>query len=443
MSKWKYLLPFLLAASSAMAMGTRPDSVKTIEQELSKFVASGEVPGLAAALITPAGTTFLKYGVTAGATPFTPDENTPFHVASISKLFTSVSLAFLVCEGKLSLDDPAVSRLNDGGKLPSRDGKQITIRHLATHTAGLPEIKLGDDVRKEMAAKGWKFAYGLLAKLKLAHAPGHSYAYSNIGMAILGHIDELADGRPYEQMVIARILAPLGMGETRVALDPKVPRPIFYTETGIFAPAGGFHSRVTDLVKFAKAALDDAPEPLRNAFALTFERQGTDANGRQSHLGWNEEGSAERLSHTGFQHAYLGIDRTNKVAGVILCTGQTNLIGSLGNAVVTALAGGKAEFPAPRRVAKLSRERLNALSGKYGLRGGFGGGLIDVKPEHERGILLLSFDGGEYFEMWPENDSVFFCRSWQCDMVFPKEEGRPKSVQLPMAGWTGDYDRLK
>ncbi|MEJ7637483.1 MAG: serine hydrolase, partial [Singulisphaera sp.] len=69
-----------------------------------------------------------------------PDEDTIYEIGSITKVFTTLSLAKMVEEGKVRLDDPVRLHLPDDVKVPERGGKEIRLVDLATHTSGLPRI---------------------------------------------------------------------------------------------------------------------------------------------------------------------------------------------------------------------------------------------------------------------------------------------------------------
>src|SRR5678815_2448349 len=68
------------------------------------------------------------------------DENTVFEIGSLTKTFTATNLADMVLRGEVSLDDLASKYLPASVKMPSRNGRQITLLDLVTHTSGLPKI---------------------------------------------------------------------------------------------------------------------------------------------------------------------------------------------------------------------------------------------------------------------------------------------------------------
>ena len=121
----------------------------------------------------------------------------------------------LVEDGKISLDDP-VSKYLDG--TPSR-WKRITIRHLLTHTSGIPDFNNenipvddgpGDFDQREFKA---------LSRRWLHFAPGEEWRYSNSNYHLLGMIIDKITGKPYGDFLRERIFEPLGM--TRTTVSPE------------------------------------------------------------------------------------------------------------------------------------------------------------------------------------------------------------------------------
>ena len=422
------------------AGGIRRSTRQPIESGLKDFVEGGGIPGLSAAFITAEGAEYFSRGIDPENPGAPLTEVTQFQVASISKLLTTTVLADLVREGGLSLDDPAEKYLPANVRLPSRNGKVITLRTLATHTSGLPAAGRGDAERAKSVKLGWDYELQVIAAQKLPTDPGARFNYSNMGMSLLGHILEIRSKTPYEQLVARRVLLPLGMDNTWITRPAGSASPIHDFDIGIYSPAGGYSSNARDLAKFAAGALGKAPAPLLGSLNLTFTPQGRDDGGRFLHLGWHEEGQPSLLSHTGLQHAYLGIDLERKVGLVLLCTAQTAQINGLGLAALQVLGGGKAEFPRPRPVIRLSPGTLEKYTGAY--RQGEKGGTIAVTSDPDRDILLLSFDGGTNYPMWAQTQSLFYCREWKCDMQFPDPvDGKAPSAAIFMDSWSGEYAR--
>jgi len=409
---------------------------KAVESGLRQFVDAGGTSGLVAAMVTPEGTDFFSYGSISEDPERTLDEHTQFAVASISKLFTTLALVELMREGKLRFEDTVDAHLPAGIQLPSKEGKAITLAHLATHTSGIPT----DTDRNTLlmaSMLGWNHALKNLYQKPLVSVPGSKFQYSNPGLALLGHVGELVDGRGYEAMVRARVLAPLGMQDTWVKKPSNAQAPVGAFTIGIFAPAGGFNSNAIDLAKFATGALGGAPEPLKRAFELSYEPQGKDEGGRELHLGWHGGADAQQLNHTGLNNIYLGVDLKRHVGVVILCTDQTPLIGDLGQSALSALGGASPTFPRPKKAVQLTMEELQSYVGEYHHESA---GDVQLKADTKKGALLITFPGKGESVLWPLEGGSFYCKEWRCELAFvPAAEGESAYVTITMSHWAGDY----
>jgi CubicO group peptidase (beta-lactamase class C family) len=186
---------------------------------LKGLVADGE-PGLAV-LVRRNGRTVLEhgYGVRELRSRKAIDGRTGFRLASVTKQMTAAAVMLLVRDGRLRYDD-ALTRVLPG--FPAY-GSGITIRHLLTHTSGLPDYEqLMEGVEKE---KGpiWSPKRQIRDSEVLAlleeethglFAPGARWAYSNSGYVLLGLVAARAAGKPLGDVLRERIFAPLGMTRT-------------------------------------------------------------------------------------------------------------------------------------------------------------------------------------------------------------------------------------
>lgn len=133
-------------------------------------------------------------------------EDTIFDLASVTKLFTVVVVLQLVDQGVVDLDAPAAQYLPEFGQA----GKEaVTIRHLLTHTSGLPAwINLYSAYPTPEARIAAVYARPLVTP------PGTQYVYSDLGLITLGKLAERVTGQPLDALVADRITEPLGMTDT-------------------------------------------------------------------------------------------------------------------------------------------------------------------------------------------------------------------------------------
>jgi CubicO group peptidase (beta-lactamase class C family) len=270
---------FALAPLAARIGHAAPDPAlgRRIEEVATAYAADGRFTG---ALLALAGDEVLvrqAWGLAdvAAGVPNTPE--TGFQIASISKTLTGALLLLLADEGLLALDDPAAGYLPGFPNL-ARDGVDITIRHLATHTAGVPDLlALFDVFNPASYPASATELMATIADAALRFTPGDRFEYSNSGYLLLGQIVETVTGQTYEAATRARILDPLGMDRTWIA-RPADPDPVAIGYLGfgpLLAPvshmldpafvaaAGGWTSTIDDLRRWREALLTDAPVPGR------------------------------------------------------------------------------------------------------------------------------------------------------------------------------------
>jgi len=199
-------------------------------------------------------------------TPVDPDTSM-FRLASISKLFTWVSVMQLAEQGKLDIDAD-VNKYLDFQIAPAFN-KPITLRNLMTHTGGFEEVVhdiIYVDLKKTTSLREFLIAN----QPRRMYPPGEIPAYSNYGVGLAGYIVQRVSLEPFEQYVSEHIFLPLGMKHSSfnepmtAELAPFVSdgyratteKPAIGFEIFNPAPAGGISSAAGDMEKFALALLN-------------------------------------------------------------------------------------------------------------------------------------------------------------------------------------------
>lgn len=166
------------------------------------------IPGLSLAVIKAGATVIEKsYGFAnlEHRAPATSD--TVYQIASMTKGFTAAAIMLLAADDKLSLDE-SLDRFRPG--LPDA-WRAITIRHLITHTSGIPQWALDWDCEELTVEKIDQHAFGR----PLNFTPGAQFDYVETNYNILGMIIHQLTGAPYDTFLHKRIFQPLGMSATR------------------------------------------------------------------------------------------------------------------------------------------------------------------------------------------------------------------------------------
>jgi CubicO group peptidase (beta-lactamase class C family) len=250
---------------------------------------------------------------------------TLFEIGSITKVFTALVLARRAAAGAVDPDQPVRTLLPAGAAVPSRGSREITLRHLATHTSGLPRLPKGA-LTPSMLWSPPKDPYARftadvvldgLARTRLRAVPGERFRYSNLGAGLLG----LAlTGDDYEAVVIREVCEPLGLTDTVVTPAGERAARLAQGHTGRGAPAGPWHlaalagagglrSTITDMAAFLRATIRawDGDDPGGLGAAVRLSRDTVHPVNRWSwvHLGWMglrlhpRFGSAHQIWHNG------------------------------------------------------------------------------------------------------------------------------------------------
>ncbi|MHB8133654.1 MAG: serine hydrolase domain-containing protein [Anaerolineaceae bacterium] len=155
--------------------------------------------------------------------------NTRFGIASGGKLFTATAIAQLVQQGKISFDQVLVDFLD--GELPQVNTK-ITLRHLLSHTSGVPDYfdeSILDDyeaywldkpVYRMLSAKDF---FPLIANLPMQSTPGEKFNYNNMGFVLLGYVVEKVSGQRFQDYIEEKIFGPAWMRSSGYYFSNRLP----------------------------------------------------------------------------------------------------------------------------------------------------------------------------------------------------------------------------
>ena len=251
-----------------------------LHQAVAGYADVADTPGISMGIVASGSlvhTVSVGYANRSQRTPASPD--TLYNIASLTKPFTATLALMLAEEGVVRLDAPVSTYLPENVRVPvDAAGGVITIRHLLSHTAGLPGQPPN---RRNQVVDGpidpgiWEAysvseLYAALPATTLKGKVGETFAYSNYGYALLGHVLERAAGTAFEDLLRKRLLAPLGMTDTAITLtgdqqrrlaasywseDPDRSEQRVRARFGDVAAFIGLTSSVRDLARFAAAHL--------------------------------------------------------------------------------------------------------------------------------------------------------------------------------------------
>lgn len=238
-------------------MDDRPDRIDALFEQLRE----GDRPGLAVAVIENGETVFARgYGLASleHRIPITP--STVFDIASISKQFAGLSVAMLVEEGAISLDDDVRTHLPELADF----GPAITVDHLVHHTSGIR------DWPGALAVAGWSFDDVIsfdqildfaFHQRTLNFEPGSEYTYSNTGYNLLAETVARVSGRSFREWTDERLFQPLGMTSTHFHDDHTE---VVANRAFGYAPddEGGWHLTPNNLTALGSSSLYTTVEDL-------------------------------------------------------------------------------------------------------------------------------------------------------------------------------------
>jgi len=404
--------------------------------------------GIVVGIVGPEGRRVISYGHLEkdDARPLNGD--TIFEIGSATKVFTSLLLADMVQHGEVALNDPVAKYLPQTVKVPERNGKQITLIDLATHTSGLPRMPTNfapKDANNPYADYSEEQLYQFLAGYQLTRDIGTKYEYSNLGAGLLGLALTRRARMDYEQLVRSRICNPLGMNSTTVTLTPEMKRRLAVghnqkleaVENWDIGPAtagaGALRSTANDLLTFLAANLGYTKTPLAPAMAaMLTTRRPTGMSTMEVALGWHiySGGSKEIVEHnggTGGYRTYMGFDPKSRVGVVVLSNAETtDGVDDIGRHLLDASVA----LLRPHTEAQIDPKIFDSYIGYYQLAPNF---ILAVTRDGDH--FMTQATGQGKLEIFPESDHEFFAKAVNAQITFVTDStGRAIEVILHQGG---------
>ncbi|MFF9152013.1 serine hydrolase domain-containing protein [Streptomyces sp. NPDC014846] len=357
-----------------------PATRRALLHRIAVAQTEGRAPSLVAAVVR--GGQAVWHGARTSVDGHGPDENVQYRIGSITKTFTAVLVMRLRDEGLLDLGDLLEKHL------PGTGAGEATIAQLLAHTAGLAA---------ESPAPWWERTPGslrpelgdVLGEQPLLHPVGRRHHYSNPGYTVLGALVEELRGAPWEEVLRAEILEPLGLRRTSAQPEPPsaggwavhpwadalLPEPL--EDLGRMAPAGQLWSTTGDLARFAAflARGDDRVLSAESVLEMRTPAAPAEAadvlEGTGYGLGMQIQRRDGRLlvGHSGSLPGFLAnltIGVEDDVAAVVLanCTSGP-LLGAVGADLVRIVAEAEPRIPEPWRPLREVEPAALELAGQW------------------------------------------------------------------------------
>jgi serine-type D-Ala-D-Ala carboxypeptidase/endopeptidase len=314
-----------------------------IDSACNRYIAEGKYPGMLVGVVQGDKVYIKGFGVADKEMKVPVTENTLFEIGSITKVFTTEIAQQLAEQKQLNWDDNFIKYLPAGVQVKTDDS--TTLRHLASHTSGLPGLpkmwfpKLEANECDPYSTLTIEDVYKYLATYEEKKKPSpEGYEYSNLGMGLLGHILEWKTGKTYEALLQEYICRPLGMPSTSTVATDSNAFATGYDEKGnktchwalpVLYGAGVIKSNGVDMIKFLRANMGGS-SALSQSFKRT-QQPVTSFTGGKIAYGWHIDNISGKIfglgsviwhnGGTGGFRSYMGF-APEKNRGIIVMVNQ-------------------------------------------------------------------------------------------------------------------------
>ncbi|MCY3774040.1 MAG: serine hydrolase [Gemmatimonadetes bacterium] len=438
---------------------------------------------------------------------------TVFEIGQLSSLYTSAMLSLMVQRGDVSLTDRVSAYLPETMTVPNTpSGHPILIAHLATHTSGLPRLPdnlVSDDPDDPLKGYSVELMYAFLDRYAEAQRDGHEfpfdfedpdgedplnrddedrsdspgryepdarndvsspfgtedlYAYSDLGMGLLGHVLEQAAGETYDNLIRELLGDPLKLANTankptpsmRTYLatghdDARRPAPAWSDTT--LVGGTGLRSNLLDMMTLVSASMgiiyalpedfteDDSTRYHASFDSLIVARNPADEEGVQTALGWKVRQDARgRDIHwlngrtNGFYAFAAFLKEWRK--GVVVLSNSSASVEDIGFHLLSAR---NPLAPPPRKVVQMTEAAYVACTGTYAFSPEF-----TVEITYSDGRLFGQPPGQPMSELILESSGDFYLEEEDARITFvPDEEGNVDHFLFLQDGQTHRAEKVR
>ena len=413
------------------AISLRAADIAEIRSIMANRVESGRAVGIVTGVIDEKGRQVIASGKVSIDGTQAPDGDTIYEIGSVTKVFTSLILADMIEKGEVKADDPVSKFLPATVKVPSRNGRQITLLDLSMQVSGLPRLpdnlKPADPGNPYVDYDAAKL-YDFLSRYTLTRDPGEKYEYSNLAVGLLGHALALRAGMPYEELLRRRIFDPLGMSSTSLTLSEAQKKrlapgydaslkPARNWDFGVLAGCGAVRSSVNDMLKFVAANLELTDTPLKSAMRrMRSLKRETGMPNVEIGMAWHvfTKFDSQIWWHNGGTYGYrsfVGFNPAKKEGVVVLC--NTFLDNDdLGKHIL------ESRYPVStfHKEVQVDAAVLETYAGEYEL-----GPTFKIAVTREGARLFIQATGQPRFEIFAQSDSEFFLKVVDARITFLKD----------------------
>jgi serine-type D-Ala-D-Ala carboxypeptidase/endopeptidase len=417
---------FLFFGNIFLSAQPNPDFENYIEKRMSVE----RIPGISIALIDSNGSvTFHNYGTMGIGHAEPVNEHTIFEAGSITKTFSTGLLRILMDQYNIPADTPLREIFGEDVPIPSKDGNEITLEHLAMHTSGLPRLP-GNlnpaDINDPYNEYTPEMLFEFLGSYELPRNPGQEFEYSNYAYMVLGQALQKISGKTYDQLLDEWYVSKLDMPSTSRFLSDSL-RLAQPTTSGLPAQRwhseqvpgfGGMLSTTHDLANYIKLQLGYLDHPKGKLIQKNIEPLNNLGGAFNMSYAWIvatafEDTVAFHGGGTGGFRSFAGYSPVSGRGAVVMSNG-TNDVQDIGRHLIND----QFSLAAIIDVVEMSPEQLQLFTGEY---------VSETLPQMtitvNGDLLMAELEGQPALPVMPIGDTVFYNDRVEARLEFTSDEG--------------------
>lgn len=451
----------ILISVSLIGMIGEANAQEVEKKNPTRGIAKGKITALVQAYIDAEVVNAVSIGVVRGDQTWTadfgklsatsdssPNEKTIYEIGSVSKVFTGILLAHAVESEKLKLDQSIGSLMTELKTANQEVGDSILLRHLSTHTSGLPRLPdnlVPADPTNPYADYDREKLIEFMKRVKPARGPDVSGEYSNLAAGLLGDLLAANADVDYGTLLDRTICQPLGMQNTTVRLNADQQRRLAPPHNVARAPdhawdfqaiagAGAIRSSTEDMIRFIRANLKPKDDLLGKSLDFAWKQH---APAKEypfaMGLGWHIARDGKTRWHngqTGGYHSMLMVNRELDAGVIVLCNTASGKVDAIGESIIQLLAGMDVVPPTFESDVKVDPKQVKRLEGEYQLFPTF---TIKVRADGEK--LFVKATAQPEFQVFPTSPTQWFYKIVDAKLTFElPEDGPCEAVTLHQNG---------
>jgi serine-type D-Ala-D-Ala carboxypeptidase/endopeptidase len=448
MSMKKTSLILLILSVNIMTDQVTAQTTPEFNEYIEKRMAVERIPGISIALIHKDGSiSYQNYG-TMGLNSTEPvSKYTIYESGSITKTFSAGLLRILTDQYNISPETPLREIFGDDVHIPAKNGIEITLEHLVTHTSGLPRLP-GNlnpaDMNDPYNEYTPEMLFDFLAGYELPRTPGEEFEYSNYAYMLFGQALQEISGKSYDQLLDEWYFSQLDMPSTSRFLSDSL-RLAQPTTSGLPAQRwhsehvpgfGGLLSTTHDLANYVKLYLGHSDHPKADLLRKNIEPLNNLGGAFNMSYAWIvatafEDTVAFHGGGTGGFRTFAGFSPVSGRGAVVMSNG-TNDVQDIGRHLINE----NFSLAAVIDVVEMTPEQLQMFTGEF---------ISETLPQMTISVngdlLMAELAGQSALPVMPIEKTVFYNDRVEARLEFNIDEGEVTGFVLKQGA--GEHAFLK